>query len=115
LDSNHLVMAEFSIVPIGTGETSVGRFVATAVLAFSHVEGLSFEVTPMGTVLAANDLDTIFEAVRRAHEAVVALGARRVSSTLKIDDRRDKPRSMHDKVDAVKKYMKEVQANSRGH
>ncbi|MGA2524570.1 MAG: MTH1187 family thiamine-binding protein [Candidatus Bathyarchaeia archaeon] len=115
MDSNHLVMAEFSIVPIGTGETSVGRFVATAVLAFSHVEGLSFEVTPMGTVLAANDLDTIFEAVRRAHEAVVALGARRVSSTLKIDDRRDKPRSMHDKVDAVKKYMKEAEANSRGH
>jgi len=115
LNNNYLVMAEFSIVPIGTGETSVGRFVATAVLAFSGVKGLSFEVTPMGTILAANDLDTIFEAVRRAHEAVVTLGARRVSSTLKIDDRRDKPRSMHDKVDAVKKYIKEAQANSSGH
>jgi uncharacterized protein (TIGR00106 family) len=104
-------MAEFSIVPIGTGETSVGRYVAAAVLAFRDVEGLDFEVTPMGTVLAADDLNTIFEAVRRAHEAVVVSGARRVSSTLKIDDRRDKPRSIHDKVTAVKQYIKESETN----
>ena len=94
-------MAEFSIVPIGTGETSVSRYVAAAVNAFRSVQGLDFEVTPMGTVFGADDLGPIFEAVRRAHEAVVALGAKRVSSTLKIDDRRDKLRTMQDKVKAV--------------
>ncbi len=95
-------MAEFSIVPVGTGETSVSRYVAEAVLAFRNVEGLDFEVTPMGTVLAADSFDTIFEAVRKAHEALAAMGAKRISSTLRIDDRRDKPRTMQDKVDAVK-------------
>ncbi|MGA2680741.1 MAG: MTH1187 family thiamine-binding protein [Candidatus Bathyarchaeia archaeon] len=108
---NYLVMAEFSIVPVGSGETSVGRYVAAAILAFRNVEGLDFEVTSMGTILAANDLDTIFEAVRKAHEAVAGMGAKRVSSILKIDDRRDKPRSMNDKIDAVKRYMKESEAN----
>lgn len=100
-------MAEFSIVPVGTSGTSVSRYVAAAVKAFRDVEGLDFEVTPMGTVLAAEGLDTIFEAVRRAHEAVAALGAKRVASTLRIDDRRDKPRTMRDKVEAVKKQLEE--------
>jgi uncharacterized protein (TIGR00106 family) len=71
------------------------------------MKGLDFEVTPMGTVLAANNLDSIFEAVRQAHEAVMAKGVKRVVSTLRIDDRRDKARTMDDKVKAVERYMKE--------
>jgi uncharacterized protein YqgV (UPF0045/DUF77 family) len=34
----------------------------------------------------------------------------RVVSNLRIDDRRDKPRTMKDKVNAVKKYMKSARA-----
>ena len=94
-------------MPIGTSDTSVSRYVAAAVKAFRDVEGLEFEVTPMGTVLAAEGLEPILEAVRRAHEAVAALGAKRVSSTLRIDDRRDKPRTMWDKVEAVKERLRE--------
>jgi uncharacterized protein (TIGR00106 family) len=101
LDKNHSVIAEFSIVPVGSGETSVSRYVAAAVNAFKNMKGLDFEVTPMGTVLAANDLDTVLEVVRRAHEAVMAEGVKRVVSTLRIDDRRDKARTMDDKVKAV--------------
>ena len=108
MDKNHSVIAEFSIVPVGTGKSSVGRYVAAAVNAFKNTKGLDFEVTPMGTVLAANNLDTIFEAVRQAHEAVLAKGVKRVVSTLRIDDRRDKARTMNDKVKAVEQYMKEV-------
>ena len=107
LAKTYCVMAEFSIVPVGTGETSLGRFVAAAVKAFRSVEGLDFEVTPMGTVLAADGLTSIFEAVGRAHEAVLALGVKRVASTLRIDDRRDKRRTMQDKVKAVEKRLKE--------
>lgn len=99
-------MAEFSIVPVGSGETSVSRYVAAAVSSFRSVKGLDFEVTPMGTNLAADNLDAIFEAVRKAHEAVAALGAKRMVSTLRIDDRRDKHRCMKDKVAKVKKYLK---------
>ena len=107
MDKSFSVIAEFSIVPIGTSDTSVSRYVAAAVKAFRDVEGLEFEVTPMGTVLAAEGLEPILEAVRRAHEAVAALGAKRVSSTLRIDDRRDKPRTMWDKVEAVKERLRE--------
>ncbi len=64
----------------------------------------------MGTILAANDLGTIFEAVRQAHEAVIAMGVKRVSiHSTGIDDRRDKPRTMNDKVKAVKEYLKRLE------
>jgi uncharacterized protein (TIGR00106 family) len=108
LDKNHSVIAEFSIIPIGHSESSVGRYVAAAVNAFKNIKGLDFEVTPMGTVLGAKDLNTIFEAVGQAHEAVMAKGIKRVVSTLRIDDRRDKQRLMEDKVKALREYMKQA-------
>lgn len=107
MDKNHTVIAEFSIIPIGQAGSSVSRYVAAAINALKNVKGLDFEVTPMGTILAAKDLDTIFEAVRQAHEAIIATGIKRVSSNLRIDDRRDKARTMDDKVKAVKEYMKQ--------
>ena len=102
------VMAEFSIYPIGQEGTSIGRYIAAAMVAIKGVNGLRFEVTPMGTVLEADSLETILEVVKVAHEALVAKGILRVESTLRIDDRRDKPRTMKDKVVSVKKYMKQL-------
>ena len=45
------VMAEFSVTPIGHGETSINRYVAAAVIALNEVKGLKSETTPMGTVM----------------------------------------------------------------
>jgi uncharacterized protein (TIGR00106 family) len=108
MDKTNQVIADFSIIPVGHGQTSVGRYVAAAVKAFKNIEGLDYEITAMGTVLAAKDLDTIFAAVKQAHEAVMAKGVKRVVSTLRIDDRRDKPRTIDDKVRAVKEYIRQA-------
>src|SRR5256712_9643232 len=95
-----VVIAEFSIHPIGKG-TSVGRYVRAAVAAISQIEGLRYQVNPMSTVLEAEKIETILRAVTVAHRTVRAHGARRVSSSLKLDDRQDKHRSMPDKVRRV--------------
>lgn len=108
MEKTNQVIADFSIVPLGEGKTSVGRYIAAAVKAFKGIKGLDYEVTAMGTVLSAKDLDTIFAAVKQAHEAVMAKGVKRVESTLRIDDRRDKPRTMDDKVNAIMGYMEET-------
>ena len=102
------VLAEFSIFPIGQEGTSIGQYIAAALVAIKGVKGLKLEVTPMGTLLEADSLKTILDAVKVAHEALVAKGILRVESTLRIDDRRDKPRIMKDKVVSVKKYMKQL-------
>jgi uncharacterized protein (TIGR00106 family) len=101
-----VVIADFSITPIGLSTTSIGRQIAMAINAIKEVKGIKYEVTPMGTVLEAEKLDTILEAVRVAHEALFKAGIKRVESKLTIDDRRDKPRTMQDKVKGIKEYMK---------
>jgi uncharacterized protein (TIGR00106 family) len=102
------VIAYFVIAPVGIKSTSMGSYVATAVAAMNKVKGMKCELTPMGTVIETENLEPIFEAVKAAHEALVAKGIQRVESTLIIDDRRDKPRTMKDKIDTVKKYMKQL-------
>jgi uncharacterized protein (TIGR00106 family) len=96
------MIAEFSIVPIGHGKISISSYVAEAINAIKKVKDLNYEVTPMGTILEAKNLETVFEAVKAAHEAIIAKGILRVESNLRIDDRRDKPRAIKDKVDAIK-------------
>ncbi len=102
------VIAYFIIAPVGIKSTSMGSYVAAAIAAMNEVKGLKCEITPMGTVMEADNLEPIFEAAKAAHEAIVAKGILRVESTLIIDDRRDKPRTMKDKVNAVKNYMKQL-------
>ncbi len=62
--------------------------------------------TGSGTQTNMNgDLDTIFLLVRRMQEAVFAKGARRVGTVIKIDDRRDAPSRMEDKVASVRRAL----------
>ena len=95
-----VTIAEFSIHPIGSG-TSVSRCVKKAVEAISKVEGLEYQVNPMATVLEAEDVRTILKAVEVSHSALRRRGAERISSTLRIDERLDKPRTMVDKTRSV--------------
>ena len=99
------VIAQFTTTPLG--ETiSVSRFVAEA---FKEVErsGLRFQLTPMSTILEADTPEEAFKVVLKAHEAVFQAGAKRVVTDIKIDDRRDEPRRMEDKVEKVKGHLEE--------
>ena len=100
------VIAEFSVIPIGTEKTSVSPYISDAIKALEKVENLEFNVTPMGSILEAESLKTIFQAVESAHQTIFDKGAKRVVSTLRIDDRRDKPRTMQDKVEALETRRK---------
>ncbi len=94
------VIVEFTTVPLGTGSTSLSSLVSKACRVVEE-SGLSFMVTPMGTIIEATGLKEAMDVVAKAHEALFEAGASRVSTTIKIDDRRDKKRHMEDKVEAV--------------
>ena len=89
--------AEFSIHLIGMG-TSVGRYVKATVRAMSGIPGLTVDVTPMSSVLEAESIGIILEAVEVSHRALRSMGAKRISSSLRIDERLDKRRMMSDKI-----------------
>ncbi len=95
-----MIIAEVSVVPLGEG-TSVGRYAKAAVKALQE-SGLNILVGPMSTTVEAKNLQELYSAISSAHEAVFKLGAKRVVTTLKIDDRRDKEATMNSKLNAVR-------------
>lgn len=96
------VIADYSVSPVGVG-ISLSKHIALAVEAIKQVKGLRIQTHPMGTVLEAENLEDIFEAVKVTHQRLFEAGVKRMVSTLRIDDRRDKPRVMEDKIKALKK------------
>lgn len=91
-----MAIAAVSISPIG-GDVGVSRFVAAALDVVQAQERVRFRLDPMFTTLEG-DLAEIYALVADMQEAVFAAGAQRVSTVIKIDDRRDRDVSMEDKV-----------------
>ena len=96
------VVAQLSVVPIGTGDASLGHYVASCLKVLKDRNDLSYQLTPMGTVIEGS-IDKILEVTRQMHEVPFDEGVSRVVTTLKIDERRDKPFSMSGKVESVVK------------
>ena len=94
------VIAEVRIVPLGTAGTSLSRYVSACLDVVRGAKDVSYQITPMGTVLQA-PLERVFELVRKMHEVPFGMGAQRVSTSITIDDRRDKAQTMESKVKAV--------------
>lgn len=98
------VVAEISVVPLGTGSTSLSSYVAACMKILGTKKDITYQLTPMGTVIEG-PLDKVIEVARRLHEVPFGKGASRVLTTIKIDDRRDKTLTMKGKVTSVvKKY-----------
>ena len=95
---------EISIVPVGTGGPSLSQHVARAVEVLQGQEGVSCELTSMGTIVEG-DLPRLLEVARAMHEAVLEGGVARVVTTIKLDDRRDRPASSREKIEAVRRRL----------
>ena len=89
------VIGFLSVAPVREG--SMAGEVAKAVAALDEFD-VAYETTPMGTTIEAPDTDELFGAAQAAHEAV---DADRVSTVLKIDDKRTRETSAHEKVEHV--------------
>ena len=94
------VIAEVMFSPIGTATPSVSRYVVSALTVLKQHPEIKYELNPMGTVLEGERRARI-DVIEEMNEAIFAAGAQRVGTTLKIDERRDKPASMQHKVDKV--------------
>ncbi|WP_129112963.1 MTH1187 family thiamine-binding protein [Halegenticoccus tardaugens] len=93
------VIALLSVAPVTEG--SMAEEVAKAVAALDDFD-VGYETNPMGTVVEADDVDTLLAAVAAAHNAV---DADRVSTFLKIDDKRTSTEGAREKVEAVEREL----------
>ena len=94
------VIAEINVVPLGTMTTSLSHYVASCLDTIKQAQEISYQLTAMGTIIQG-PLERILELAQKMHEVPFAMGAKRVLTTLSIDDRRDKLVTMDDKVKAV--------------
>jgi len=101
-----VAIAEVTVIPIGTGSTSLSAYVADMQRVLKTVEGITYELTSMGTIIEG-PLGRILAAVEALHESPFRGGAQRVSTSVKIDDRRDKDSTSRSKLEAVERKLLE--------
>lgn len=93
------VIALLSVAPVVEG--SMAGEVAKAVEALDDFD-VSYETNPMGTVIEADDIEELMAAATAAHRAV---DGDRVSTVLKIDDKRNRTEAASEKVEAVEREL----------
>ena len=98
------VIVDLCVVPIGVG-TSVSKYVAACQRVLEEA-GLSHSMHAYGTNIEG-DWDDVMAAIKRCHEVVHGQGAPRISSTMKVGTRTDRPQTMADKVLSVQNKLRD--------
>ncbi len=101
-----MAILQISVVPIGTGETSLSAYVADCIRILKK-EKVHYELTSMGTNIEG-DLKNLLKIALEMHQAPFKKGALRVLTTLKIDDRRDKKGTLKGKKRAVENKLRRM-------
>ncbi len=102
-----MALMQITIIPMGTGTPSVGKYVADIqeLLASSDIE---HELNDMGTLLHGNARE-LLDLAADIHEHPFTRGAQRIVTNIILDDRRDleRDRGIGDKKKAVLDLMEE--------
>ncbi|WP_444885508.1 MTH1187 family thiamine-binding protein [Microbulbifer sp. PSTR4-B] len=96
------VIADLCVIPMGVG-VSVSRYVAECEKVLAEV-GLTHHLHAYGTNIEG-DWDTVMAAVKTCHERVHAMGADRITTSLKLGTRIDRDQSLQDKIDSVRSKL----------
>lgn len=94
-----MIVARLSIAPLDKG-ISVSKYVKIALNEIKK-SGLHYEINAMSTVIEAEDIESLMDVVKKAHQAVVDMGSNRIITDLKIDDRRDKEHTIKRKLKSL--------------
>lgn len=101
-----MAIAQVTIVPIGTGSTSLSGYVADLYRVLESAGGsVRYELTSMSTIIEG-ELDVLLQIVQQMHESPFLHGAQRVSTSITIDDRRDRVGTMAQKIASVEKKLR---------
>lgn len=88
-------IARFEVIPVEEGSQS--EEVAAAIEAIDEFD-VSYELTATDTVVEADDVEELFEAVGAAHAAV---DGDRVVTSLQVDEDRRRDQDIEDRVESV--------------
>ncbi len=99
-----MAMMEISVIPLGTGKTSVSPYVADIFKYLHKQRGIRFELNGMGTIVTGKT-ERLLKLAAALHKLPFSKGVKRVYTVIKLDERKDKDPSPVDKVDSVLKKL----------
>jgi len=99
------VLLEFAMFPTDKGE-SVKEYVSRIIKMIDE-SGVSYQLTPMGTIIEVDEIDKALEIVKKAYE-VLEPDCNRVYSSLKFDIRKSGEDRMKSKIASVESIIGEV-------
>jgi len=92
------VIVDLCVVPLGVG-VSVSKYVAMCQQVLEDA-GLTIRLHAYGTNIEG-EYNQVFGAIKACHEKIHAAGAPRISTTIKLGTRVDRPQTMEDKLRSV--------------
>ncbi len=95
------MIAEFTIVPLDRGE-SLSEYVSQVVDLVDR-SGLDYCLTPMGTIVEG-DWDSVMGLIKECHRHM-RKHSRRVSTSIKIDDREGAEKRIDGKIVSVERRL----------
>lgn len=96
------VLVDLCIVPIGVG-VSLSTYIAECEKILAEA-GLKTSLHSYGTNIEG-EWDDVFTAIKRCHKKVHAMGAPRITTTIKLGTRVDRNQTMEEKVESVKSKL----------
>jgi uncharacterized protein (TIGR00106 family) len=94
-----MAVMHLTIIPLGTGSSSVGEYVADIQRALEK-SGFPYKLTDMGTIIEGSSKELLALAAQLA-EMPFNKGVHRVVTQINLDDRRDKKVALGDKIVSV--------------
>lgn len=93
------VIARFEVMPVRDG--SMSNAIAHALRALEQYP-VSYRTTPTDTIIEAETVEQVFEAVQAAHQAIPE---DRVITSVEIDEDRRRPQNMNERVASVEQEL----------
>jgi len=96
------VIVDFTVIPIGVG-VSLSKYVAECQRILEE-SGLNCQMHANGTNVEG-EWEQVFAAIRRCHERLHEMGVPRISTSIKVGTRSDRPQRMIDKLKSVQEKL----------
>ena len=96
------VLVDLCIVPLGVG-VSLSSYIAESEKVLTEA-GLKIALHSYGTNIEG-EWDQVFAAIKSCHERVHAMGAPRITTTIKAGTRTDRQQTMEDKIESVRQKL----------
>ena len=99
-----MATADLTVIALGRAEVSASPYIAEIQRRLAAQDRVRYVLHAMGTSLEGDTAD-ILAVVGELHAVPFEMGVPRVYTILKLDERRDKPQTLEDKVESVRRRL----------